>query len=311
MENEPKGEKLIYAYKKNYNIPNEEVITEKMILNHWELEKNLTKKLLNSNKENRWEIFEECYSILYGKLDWLNKSNAGNQFDSSEISKNWVNLIGEPPQKIYEVGSGKGELIRSLAELGYKCRATEITRERGKKHVTNHPNLSWGISDGIHLDKFENINYDVVISNQVIEHMHPEDVHEHFNGVFSILSSGGRYIFTTPHKFGGPFDISRVFNCDEPKGMHLKEYTYREMKTLLLKSGFVDIQAVAMLPPNIYRKYNMPYINPKKSSWYFHYLCLLEKCISFLKKGEITRMSLKLLMFIVFNPNITLIARKD
>lgn len=108
----------------------------------------------------------------------------------------------------------------------------------------------------------------------------------------------------------GPSDISHVFNCDEPLGMHLKEYTYKEMERALLKSGFADIQAVAMLHPNFYRKYGFPYISPKKSSLYLHYLCSLEKCIAFIKKGKKTRMSPKLLRFTLFKPNITLIAKK-
>ena len=126
---------------------------------------------------------------------WLNTLiNTENEFDSSEISKNWVKLIGDPPKRVYEIGSGKGELISSLAKEGYNCKATEITMERGEKHVMKHPNLSWGISDGIHLENFEKTNYyDIVISNQVIEHIHPDDLDEHLKGVFSILNKG-KYI---------------------------------------------------------------------------------------------------------------------
>ena len=264
---------------------------------------------MNSNRENRWAITEECYSKLYSELEWLNKTE--NQLDMSKIFKNWVNLIGPPPQKIYELGFGRGELISYLANLGYKCKATEITKERGEKNVLN-PNLSWGNSDGIHLDKFEEKNYyNVVISNQVIEHLHPEDLYEHFNGVFSILSNGGRYIFTTPHKFMGPNDISRVFNCDKPKGMHLKEYTFKEMKIALLESGFVDVKAVVMLPPYLYQKLSIPYLKPKKSTWYLNYLCSLEKLICFFKKENPTNISPKLLILLLFSPVIFLIAKKN
>jgi hypothetical protein len=69
---EPMGQELIDRYKKNYNIPTDAEITEEMILAHWELEKRLTKELLASNPENR-EVFERCYSTLYGELWWLNK----------------------------------------------------------------------------------------------------------------------------------------------------------------------------------------------------------------------------------------------
>ena len=308
MKSEPRGKELIYKYKENYHISKDEAITEEMILKHWELEKNLTRQLLNSNSENRWTIFEECYSNLYNEVKWLNKTE--NQLDKSIFFKNWVNLIGHSPQKVYEIGSGKGELISYLASSGYKCKATEITKERGERNTLN-PNLSWGNSDGIHLDKFEEIDqYNVVISNQVIEHLHPDDLYEHFKGVFSILSSGGRYIFTTPHKFVGPCDISRVFNCDKPEGMHLKEYTFKEIETALLKSGFVDVQAIIMLPSYLYQKLGIHYIRPKKSTVYLRYLCSLEKLICFFKKENPTNISQKLLMLMFFSPVIFIIAKK-
>ncbi|NQE52736.1 hypothetical protein C5S29_04015 [ANME-1 cluster archaeon GoMg3.2] len=196
---EPRDQELIDRYKKNYNMPDDAEVTEEMILRHWELEKRLAKELLASNPENRWEIFECCYSTLYSELWWLNQFiEIGSTISSSQRYKNWVELVGEPPKKIYEIGSGRGEMITYLASCGFKCRATEITRERGKKYVSEPPYLSWGISDGVHLGRFEPPNsYDVVISDQVIEHLHPDDLYEHFKGALSILSSGGRYIFAT------------------------------------------------------------------------------------------------------------------
>ena len=66
-----------------------------------------------------------------------------------------------------------------LASLGFKCRATEISHERGQKHVSESPNLSWDISDGVHLNRFEETNsFDIVISDQVVEHLHPDDLHD-------------------------------------------------------------------------------------------------------------------------------------
>ncbi len=100
------------------------------------------------------------------------------------------------------------------------------------------PNLSWGVSDGVHLERFESAaSYDIVISDQVLEHFHPDDIATHLSGVHQILKPGGRYIFSTPHRFSGPHDVSSVFKCDKPLGMHLKEYTYREFMTALRQGG--------------------------------------------------------------------------
>jgi cyclopropane fatty-acyl-phospholipid synthase-like methyltransferase len=153
---EPRGQKLIDRYKRNYHIPTDAKVTEEMILAHWELEKRLTKELLQSNSENRWEVFERCYTTLYDELWWLNQfTGTGSTISPSQRYKNWIELVGQPPKKIYEIGSGKGTLIAHLASCGFECRATEITHERGKKYVSEHSNLSWGISDGVHLERFE------------------------------------------------------------------------------------------------------------------------------------------------------------
>jgi SAM-dependent methyltransferase len=240
---QPSGNALIARYKAIYSIPVEVPVTEQMILYHWELEKQLTQDLLSSAPQNRWETFDRSYTRLYSELEWLNRfvdESCLAVLANHEDHKQWHTAIGAPPLAIYEIGSGKGELIAYLARQGFLCKATEVTRERGEKHVDGAvPNLSWGVSDGVHLDSFESAaSYDIVISDQVLEHLHPDDIQAHLRGVHQILKPGGRYIFRTPHRFSGPHDISRVFKCDRPVGMHLKEYSYREFMTALRQTGF-------------------------------------------------------------------------
>jgi 2-polyprenyl-3-methyl-5-hydroxy-6-metoxy-1,4-benzoquinol methylase len=242
---QPRGNELIARYKTVYSIPDEAPITEQMILSHWELEKKLTHDLLSSTPEDRWETFDRSYTRLYGEFEWLNRLTGESLPDIPDDTrhKEWDTAIGAPPLAIYEIGSGKGELITYLARQGFRCKATEITRERGERLVDDGvPNLSWGVSDGVHLDRFENAaSYDVVISDQVLEHLHPDDVAAHLRGVHHILKPGGRYIFRTPHRFSGPHDVSRVFRCDRPVGMHLKEYSYHEFVTAVRQAGFKRI----------------------------------------------------------------------
>jgi len=228
----------------NYGIPPEENITEQMVLAHWELEKRLTLELLQSTPENRWDTFESCYGRLYAELEWLNRFvDQADPAPPHERFGKWKEVIGSPPKSVYEIGSGTGELISYLAQNGFDCKGTEITRERGQKCVADsYANLSWGISDGVHLDRFEPPEtYDVVVSNQVIEHLHPEDLVTHLKGVYSILKEGGEYVFCTPHRYTGPHDVSRVFGCNEPKGMHLKEYSYQELVEAIKSAGFSRI----------------------------------------------------------------------
>jgi len=87
------------------------------------------------------------------------------------------------------------------------------------------------IYDGYNLPVEEN-STDVVFSDQLIEHLHPEDTEFHFQLVRNILRPQGVYVFRTPHRFSGPHDVSRYFS-DEPEGFHLKEWTYSEIARVL------------------------------------------------------------------------------
>jgi 2-polyprenyl-3-methyl-5-hydroxy-6-metoxy-1,4-benzoquinol methylase len=308
---EPKGHELVKRYKANYAIQNDGVVTEEMILKHWALEKSLREELLRSTPDTRWEVFEHCYSRLYRELAWLNQLEARATSSSPSVHyATWIDVIGSPPLNIYEIGSGKGDLIHYLATCGFRCKGSEITRERGQSWSKCHPNLSWGISDGVHLEQFEPEGvYDVVISDQVIEHLHPDDLLDHFRGVFEILSIGGRYIFSTPHISVGPSDISRVFQSNRLMGMHLKEYTYSELVDLLGQTGFKQLQSIIRLPAKFRRSFGS-YIKPVPSTSYLTYLCLLEKLFLELPTQKIRQMVSRASKAVLFSPNMMVIASK-
>jgi 2-polyprenyl-3-methyl-5-hydroxy-6-metoxy-1,4-benzoquinol methylase len=311
MVGEPRGQELIARYKRNYSISSHTLISERMILQHWELEKSLRKELLESNSDNRWATFERCYSKLYGELEWLNRLGESEAEEPPAVLyRNWLEIIGFTPKRIYEVGSGKGALITYLARSGHECKATEITQERGQRWASEHPNLSWGISDGIHLDRFEpKGGYDVVISNQVVEHMHPDDLLAHLRGVFFVLREGGIYMLATPHAHVGPADVSRIFKRDTTMGMHLKEYTYSEMKGYLKRAGFKDIYAVLRLPVKYHKVTNNP-MGPKLSKKYLAYLQFVERLVAVLPSQKSRRRVSQYLQLVLFPSNLMVVARK-
>jgi len=78
---------------------------------------------------------------------------------------------------------------------------------------------------------------DVAYSNQVLEHLHPDDAYDHLQGVHAALVPGGRLICVTPNRLSGPWDISRHFD-ETATGLHLKEYTLSELADLLRSVGF-------------------------------------------------------------------------
>ena len=97
-------------------------------------------------------------------------------------------------------------------------------------------NLKFILFDGINL-KINDGLISLAYSNQVIEHIHPDDLPIQLNNIYNSLIDGGYYILTTPHRFRGPADISihfdKVATC-----FHLKEYTNIELYRILRKVGF-------------------------------------------------------------------------
>lgn len=232
---------LVARYRANYGLDDSVELTGEQIRGHLELERKLTEELLASTPESRAATFERCYTELYSQLPWL--TGTGGAFDASQ----WVAALGPPPQRIYEVGSGAGALARELGGRGYEVEATDVSRERGDARAGS-AGVVWTTTDGVNIEEFAQRGpYDAVISDQVVEHLHPGDIERHFRGCRAVLRPGGRLLFRTPHAFTGPHDISRVFELDAPVGMHLREYTNSELVGHLRAAGFTSIAAILPL----------------------------------------------------------------
>ena len=90
------------------------------------------------------------------------------------------------------------------------------------------------------IDSFGETEFNVCISIDVVEHLHPDDAEEHFKQVFHILWPGGKYIVITPNRLNGPHDITKeVFpEARDALGFHLNESTYREMTAIMKAACF-------------------------------------------------------------------------
>jgi 2-polyprenyl-3-methyl-5-hydroxy-6-metoxy-1,4-benzoquinol methylase len=242
MQNGMPDHELLARYRENYGLGEDVELSVAQVRDHLTLERRLTSELLATRPETRQETFERAYDELYRSLPWL--------ADVGEVTypEMWVAMLGPPPKRVYEIGSGAGRLARRLAEEGYDVEATDISSKRGGGRQESE-RLRWTTTDGVHVEEFaERGPYDAVISDQVVEHLHPEDLVRHLTGCRRILGSGGRLVFKTPHSFTGPHDIGRVFGFAEPVGMHLREYTNRELRAALREAGFDAVRAVLPVP---------------------------------------------------------------
>lgn len=254
---------IVTRYRQNFHLGSE--IGMDHVRQHVELEGILTDRLIASSSAERTSMFEEAYTELYSKLPWLASTGFSGGLEP------WIMLMS-PGSKVYEVGSGNGSLARLLARNGFKVTATEITEERGQRSAAEPDGMRWRLTDGVHLDKFEEPeSYDYVVSNQVAEHLHPEDILTHFRTARILLKPGGSYIARTPHRRHGPQDLTRVFKLKQPVFMHLHEFTYCEFDSICSECGYSRVRAIVNLGP-VSRKLGLY----KASDLFFSYMKFLD-----------------------------------
>jgi 2-polyprenyl-3-methyl-5-hydroxy-6-metoxy-1,4-benzoquinol methylase len=292
-------DETVARYRQNYCLPASTIVTKEMVQQHVELEHHLTQRLIRSRPDNRAAVWVESYDRLYRDLPWLAQiSSIGNSSTDLEFG-HFLKLV-PPGSSVIEIGSGAGSLARYLTQNGRPCVATEITELRGG--TRDGDSVEWHTTDGVHLDEYEKgRKYDVVLSTQVIEHLHPDDVQRHFEGALALTKPGGCYVFNTPHVFFGPADLSRVFSYDRAQFMHLKEYTHRELGTLARNAGFGRLEAVYVPPVPIRAKFSFML----RGGWLFNYLALMER---FVGQAKVPRPVLRALLF---HCDVFLVVRND
>jgi len=193
-------------------------------------------------------VFASAYSELFMRVPWhpaLGEVHRGPNTDVvAAKSQIWSPLIGPRPVSVLEIGFGSGELMVALANLGYKCTGldVEVTRVKALARLSID-DLCVMQGDGTR----PNLNgekFDVVVSQQLFEHLHPDDASNHLRAVRDLLHPGGRYFLETPNKHFGPHDVSRFFVDGRAQGFHLKEYSIAEMVPLFREAGFCRVYVV-------------------------------------------------------------------
>jgi SAM-dependent methyltransferase len=299
-------ERYIARYRENYRLKAATPVTAAMLRKHWSLEHALARELRASTTDDRAVVFEHAYTTLYAQCPWLIETGAGSGGDIEETYGYIAQLLGNA-QSVYEVGSGNGFLIRMLARRGFTCTATDITAKRSACFLRAEDGIEWHATDGVHLSDYEpSERYDAVISTQVLEHLHPDDLGTHLRHARTILKLGGSYLVETPHAFSGPADLSRVFGLNRPACMHLREYTYRELVQALRGAEFSAIEAVYVPPQVIRRRLNIAF----PSTLYLQAILTAESALARASGTGRAKLVSLLARVAVWRPNVVLRAKK-
>jgi SAM-dependent methyltransferase len=228
-------------------IPANEARTPDRLRYHFSVERDLATRLKATSKSQRSAAYPKIYDELFSKVgDHPLLTRASSQaarrayiLEQLKAMEQWLT-----PATVYlEIGAGDAALASEVAKRVRRVHATEVS-----KTIIERPNLPRNLEviivQGADVP-VEPGSVDLAYSNQVMEHLHPEDALEQLANIHRALKPGGKYVCVTPNRLNGPHDISRYFE-KTAVGLHLKEYTFAELSGLMRESGFRHVSACYM-----------------------------------------------------------------
>lgn len=227
------------------------MLPDESLRRRFEVEQELAARLRSANRADRPALYRTLYNELFRMFPSHDRLVADRDPHARKVAVDARLRLLQPwlqsrPDVFLEVGPGSGWLSFAMCEHAGRVVAVDISSQLTES-VKPPANFQYLIFDGITLP-LENASVDLAFSYQVIEHQHPEDAIHGLAEMRRVLKPGGRYVLATPHRYSGPHDVSRHFS-DEPRGLHLKEWTYQELVRALLQAGFSEWQAYRMGRP--------------------------------------------------------------
>jgi SAM-dependent methyltransferase len=222
-----------------------DIRTPERIRAHYEIERELADRLRRAPASERPRLYAEVYDELFRRVP--DHPQLGRR-DSDEARH--ARLVPElrlvrrflPPGGTFlEIGAGDCALAATVAATAEHVHALDVSAEMaGGRPLPGNVELT--LADGRTLP-VPSATIDLAYSNQLLEHLHPEDAPVHAAEVHRVLRPGGRYLCATPNRLTGPHDVSAAF-CARARGLHLREYTTDDLVALLTAGGFGAVRAV-------------------------------------------------------------------
>ena len=154
---------------------------------------------------------------------------------------------GDRRPNFFEIGYGAGSLLKRLGDVGYEVAGIEVSASlhqracsligpRQADHLLLGNLLEHPFDTSV--DRFSLIYW-----NDVFEHIPPDEIGDYLDKIHDLLLPGGSLVTITPNWHMRPSDITAVMHPPrtEAAGLHLKEYSLREVTRLLRRHGFTRV----------------------------------------------------------------------
>jgi len=213
---------------------------------HYEVERKLASHLQAAPRERRLHMLTGLYEELFREVPdhprLVRKHTPEDSRANVEKQMQFMGRFLRPQTTLLEIGPGDCAFSFAAARRVRQVYAVDV--DAVLSHNAQPPgNFRLFISDGVSVPVPAG-SVDLAYSNQLMEHLHPDDGREQLANIFAALAPGGAYVCITPNRLDGPHDISRWFS-DQASGFHLKEYTVTELERLFRQTGFRRVHAYA------------------------------------------------------------------
>ena len=217
--------------------------TTEQLREHYEIEKELAGRLRNASKQERRYLYSILYDELFRRVphhpQLQRKSSTDETAKRIHLQMRFLRPFLKAEATFLEIGAGDCALSFEVAKSVKTAYGLDVSEEISST-IKRPPNFQLILSDGANVPVPSGVA--VAYSNQVMEHLHPDDAFEQVQNIYNVLWPSGVYICITPNRLDGPHDISRHFDS-VPTGFHLREYTASELNFIFRKVGFSRTRA--------------------------------------------------------------------
>jgi SAM-dependent methyltransferase len=215
------------------------VLAQPSVRVQFEKERELADMIRNASPADRPRAYSEAYRQLYELFFRDFPPDATKERNRSYTTLAFlVPFLGGADLAV-EVGAGSCHLAKILAGRVRRVIAVDIGLFAEKNNWPT--NLVHQVFDGQRIDLPAN-TADIVISDNTLEHLHPDDALQQLREMTRILKPSGYIAVLTPNRANGPHDVSAGFSS-RPEGLHLKEYGSMEIKEIMRAAGCTRARA--------------------------------------------------------------------
>jgi len=208
---------------------------------HYDIERELADRLRSAPREARLGLYRLLYDELFRRVpdhpQLMRKVSEEKTLKKVITQTRFLRRFLRPGITFLEIGAGDCSLSIEVAKTAKKVYALDVS-EMVTAGIARRSNVEVVLSDGVDIPLPEG-SVDLAFSNQLMEHLHPEDALEQLRNILRALAPGGRYVCITPNRLSGPHDVSANFD-QIARGFHLKEYEAIELSRLFRSAGFAE-----------------------------------------------------------------------